>query len=1210
MKTLTRLWLWLALVLTSLPLTSRADNSTWQEATPLSLGEELTYGHLTQRNMWWKVELESGKKYAITYYVKGKAGEYGYARLYLFDGENMEQEKTSERYSYYYTAERTGTHYLRSYYRLQLPSEDNCIELCVREEPTLDNDTRDKAQPVALGTQVVTSFGQHQELWYKVPLKGGKSYELDATKLRRHVTSLDGNLYHGEEDINLANYDFRTGIEYLNPREDMTYYLRLYTVWAPEGMATGSWTLREVTDNRAMNGALPFTLGTPLTIEATAPLYPSQRHWYSIEVEEGKCYEVDFTGNEEGVSLHLEGYDGKSNGATLKNERYLMLAPSTGRYYMAIERSTPLAARLTVREHPGDNRLYEYAEAVSPGQVVQTRHHTLGYDVQWYKVALEGDRCYELDLTKAGTRFTLQRKDPRGWFIVDATFEPLKKTLLYAARDTTLYLCSGVTGANGYTLDNPETDFTWSLYETEGDNRVYKHATPIALDQSITPDHTKAETLWYKAELQEGVLYEATWPEVEHSYSMYFYADPEQNQTLDGGYYSGGTGDKWRPTLQVEHTGTYYIKVMGEPTSTLTFTLKQVTDNRSCRYATPLTMGESIPFDDVSKHGHWFTVALEAGKFCEFDGTQKYDVSFALYTDCGVKTPLAQGQYEKMLYRPTASGTYLLHIRPTQPHMTVSPPWQFKTSLLETGDTRLCDHAVPLTTDEEVTVPLPAGHRTYWYAVTVQKDKWYRLTMKRCQNVSLYADCTDSAPLAMYSGTAMYHAEQDGTLYLEVYATNDATAAPALRFYEEKPDGHVCEHPLPLTLGETMVTPRPSDLDVENLWVASNETYYRFVAPETGRYRLYLYNFSIEPREQFYWYTFIYSDCQHMGSNPRNNIDQLAIAGAGHAAGDGQEAIFQAQEGDEYVVLVGSFGPSVALDLQWSITKVEGPKSHLSVHLVDATGTSLPMGEADLILYRQGAERIERQSVVPYTEEGFYQLPDVPYGTYLLHFRPTEDATEKYLPSWYRMGSTWQEATPIVIDGPTTTLYLPMLPLPVVHDEGVRIEGNVTSALTPEEGKDNLKGIGINLYILGTSQGVKGTTLYDATHTAHLTLARRAPSLEGWKLVAQTLTDENGDYAFEALPKGTYLLIADMPGYTSEGGQVIEAPEDASTYVAPEFLIDTDQQTVIATGIHSLSPDTEGSHGAQPRIYDLQGRRRHALQRGLNIVDKKKVIIK
>lgn len=1169
------------------------DARHFGQATPLAIGKEVRFDHKEWTRQWWKVELEGGQRYAFNYAVNINSGYSFYtATLSLFDSADMQKAVKSERRNFIYTPTRTGTYYLRSTYGAY-QTEEGDIALSVRPLPQMLNNTRDKAQLIEVGTPVTSDLNEQEEAWYTFQLKGGTTYEMDARSFSSSF--YEAKLYEGDEQEMPFVQLYQESYIYFTPEHDMTVTMLITQSPYANGKVV-YWQLNEVTDNRIRQYTQPLALNETMVIAADAPVHPNHLHWYSFAVEKGKYYEIDFSDNKEGVEMETYGYPEALHYETISLEKYLFQADSTGVFYVNIKRSTQQEARLTVREHAGDNRLHYMATPVVVGQTIQTQHHSLRYKEQWYKVALKGDKCYELDLTKVTSEFSLAHWDKDSKRVaIDEKLYRSRKALIYAPRDTTVYFLSIVTGYTSYKLQDAATDFTWNIVEAKGDHRVHKYAIPIALDQPITPDHTIADVLWYKAELQAGHLYETAWEDMGSSYAVHFYSNPD-GAPLSGGTYSSG---KHRPYLQVEQTGTYYIKVDNYFKADVTFTLQEVKDNRSCLYPTPATMGEAIHIENLPVMGRWYALPMEAGQFCEIDGTAYMDATFALYTACGVKTPVAAGRSEKLLYRPTTTATYLLHVRPGEQGTSIEEAGDMKTQILTTGDDRLCDFATPLTTTEQVIVPTADGKRTHWYAVAVEKDKYYRLVMNNCEEVDVYADCSETAPLAAYTSRALHQATDNGTLYLKVKTSFYGQSASTLQWYEEKPDGYVCEHPIVVDLDDTMISPKWNGFDPYSAWHASEALYYSFRAPETGRYRLHLHNFSKEIREQFYWYAYVYLDCQHMGSNPYNNIDDEAIAGAGHAAGDGNDAYFEAKAGQEFLILIGAFGVSLGIDREWSINKVKEDGGTLTINLKDKANKDVMLSEASLILYQQTEQGMERFKAVPYTEYGYYELSGIPYGTYLLFFTPEDEAEQMYLPSWYKQGTTWQEATPIVINSATTTLDLPLVYLPEVRDEGIKIDGNVTAVLADD--KDDLEGIRINLYVRTGTHGTQGAA------TIRQTLAHRGRSadLTGWTLVAQTRTDADGSYQFERMPKGTYLLVVDMPGFVAEDGFTIQATDAESSYQAPDFVFDSNEKKVVVTALTQLQGQQQ-----KATIYDLSGRRRATLQRGVNIVGNRKVILK
>ena len=88
-----------------------------------------------------------------------------------------------------------------------------------------------------------------------------------------------------------------------------------------------------------------------------------------------------------------------------------------------------------------------------------------------------------------------------------------------------------------------------------------------------------------------------------------------------------------------------------------------------------------------------------------------------------------------------------------------------------------------------------------------------------------------------------------------------------------------------------------------------------------------------------------------------------------------------------------------------------------------------------------------------------------------------------------------------------------------------------------------------------------GTTVYLYALESSLT---KSDAPDGYVLVAVTQVDANGNYSFEGLPEGTYIVVVAIDGYESASSAPIELV-GASSSGSADFTVDPESNTITAT---------------------------------------------
>jgi hypothetical protein len=146
---------------------------------------------------------------------------------------------------------------------------------------------------------------------------------------------------------------------------------------------------------------------------------------------------------------------------------------------------------------------------------------------------------------------------------------------------------------------------------------------------------------------------------------------------------------------------------------------------------------------------------------------------------------------------------------------------------------------------------------------------------------------------------------------------------------------------------------------------------------------------------------------------------------------------------------------------------------------------------------------------------GEYLLKDIPYGRYIIYAYPSFNVNPKAAPTYYPGASNWDEATPVLVisDIPVTGTDIQLKETPV------------------NSGSSTLGGM---IYEPDTISVLKSTssTQAKAVKKADVILVGKSKSTDN--VIAYTITDDYGDFAFNDVPQGSYTIIADIPGMPHE----------------------------------------------------------------------------
>lgn len=224
---------------------------------------------------------------------------------------------------------------------------------------------------------------------------------------------------------------------------------------------------------------------------------------------------------------------------------------------------------------------------------------------------------------------------------------------------------------------------------------------------------------------------------------------------------------------------------------------------------------------------------------------------------------------------------------------------------------------------------------------------------------------------------------------------------------------------------------------------------------------------------------------------------------------------------------------------------------NIEVTLVKDDNIVIQSPNALVVLYQKIDNTIHVADTLNYGQ-GSFSSTNIPYGKYLLYAENigTDNDMQGYLPTWYESAGSWEQATEIVFEEKTKSIIL----RPIVKPQDI-ITGDVTisGSVLDKTGEEltDLKDILVNVYRKRKeTQSAKGLF--------------RAPSSE-WELIAKIKTDVNGHYEINNLPTAEYMIMVDLPGYTSESSAIVVDATEGQNYGNNNFNIDEEQKTITST---------------------------------------------
>ncbi|GHT78809.1 hypothetical protein FACS189464_2880 [Bacteroidia bacterium] len=619
---------------------------------------------------WYQLTLEADKTYEIAWQNTDNNGS-------IFVYSDCASNWVGSRYALF-TVTDAATFYIEA------------ISSIVDDKFTLSEVTDNRlcayADDLALGAESPALPKRNQEYWFKVHLEAG-AYTAEwlngGNGTIRFCRNCGGN-----------SLDYYGYIYTIHNTGD--YLIRAYPV--NDG---SKFTLSEVTDNRACVNA------EALAVDVASDALPQNTSlWYTVHLEKGKAYTVDWQ-NGEGI---VEVYRNCGGNVIYSDYGDIYTITSTGDYLICaytLDADNPIKV-----SEVKDNRICANAETLTVGTASSVLQQSTDH---WYTVHLEAGKAYTVDWQFGGGDVTVYRNCGGNSLNDDYGIYEITSTGDYRIR--------------AYSYDE-NNSFTVSEVT---DTRACINAEPLDVDAE-SPDLTPNTVHWFIVHLEAGKAYAASGNGVFRVRSSC------------GGNWLNGDG-----VYTITTTGDYLISAYSD--AGIKFTLSEEKTNRACINAEPLALGDASPVLPLTERNYWFKIDLDAGTTYQFKQTG--GGSYYLYNAC-------EGDWidTDPVYTATESGTFYLSLY----------DWDgaFQVTVSTVEDNRLCAYAEEISLAEEITPP--ATSATYWYKVDLTAGKDYVMQWTSGSGfISLYNSCGGS-PLAGGSDVNYYRAPADGTYYIEVYA--------------------------------------------------------------------------------------------------------------------------------------------------------------------------------------------------------------------------------------------------------------------------------------------------------------------------------------------------------------------------------------------------------------------------------------------------------
>jgi hypothetical protein len=259
--------------------------------------------------------------------------------------------------------------------------------------------------------------------------------------------------------------------------------------------------------------------------------------------------------------------------------------------------------------------------------------------------------------------------------------------------------------------------------------------------------------------------------------------------------------------------------------------------------------------------------------------------------------------------------------------------------------------------------------------------------------------------------------------------------------------------------------------------------------------------------------------------------------------------------------VIGDFyGVDAALDqYEFGKDQTEGLYVSRYSYTIEVNGIvqnmdGLPIPEGMVHLY--GYTYRQRSPIADSVEinaDGSYSFYDIPLGKYLLIASTQFNDGAEYLPSYYVSAGHWNEAEHLIVKEPFNQ-----------YDVNI-----IMTAKSTNSGEAELS---------GNVQEVEESDIFeaDSQSTGNFKSTTQKPKKKGraklardklksdWEIIAETETDEYGNFEFTNVPDGYYTVIIEIPGLPHEDYQEVEVT-GGSSFINMNYLVGEEAISSVGT---------------------------------------------
>ncbi len=815
----------------------QAQGSSKETATTISVGQQVTttfpQGSVDlETTYWYKVPVSSGVWYelpwatshSVYFSTDGTAGNAAYHN-YIYPNYSY-----SSYVGLIYKPSENGYYFISIRYVASSPNP-----LVWNFEAISDNRICERASAVTLGDVVNVPTGQIYR-WYKVDLEADKYYNVyNEPGTITAYNSCGGNQLFGSG-----------GDVIYKASADVTAYMKI-----GNGIGEGGiLTVLEVTPaaNTTCANAKILTLG-----QQTEFAHTDRDLWFKVDLQAGLNYRISLPWAAQ--QTHIYVYDQCGNNPMAYNNRMAFrdglsfTPPAAGTYYIKATYDpsyNPL--------NPADNIWLKIdlspcqtAASVTAGQTVTYAHDAQDKTELWWKIDLQAGQYLIVRSGFHNNEFSVFSDCNSTTALNVGTALTIETAGSYYIQAKSGYVSTAETG-------------TFNIVKLETPGTACAKAGEITLDQIIATSHPSNADAWYKISLTGGKVYQINDRNVpqNNDVSTYIYTSCGTTQEI--------ASSSWYRNcifLYPAANTTYYIKWTGTSNYSYSWDVSEVTDNRVCALATPLTAGQILtvpayhesarPKTDDSAYKHyWYTLNVTAGKYYDFDFSQANYSQWnsdriVIHNACGGRE-IASFNKSKTIVKATENAVWYVDVRSGS-----SSIQEYTFSIVEKmqGDNRVCEFANNVGLNTDITADHSTGSAYLWYKTNLNAGTVYEIDASNLPyGMNIYKDgvCGGQYEYDYQAGSvaqgkkSLFVPETTGVYYFKTGTEGNPSGSGTWKIYETEGDNRLCAYATDVILGAEFTV---SHADYQTQWYkleAAAGSMYEVNIPQTHYEYIYVYN--------------------------------------------------------------------------------------------------------------------------------------------------------------------------------------------------------------------------------------------------------------------------------------------------------------------------------------------------------------------------------